>query len=257
MDRISKAKIKHVQSLKHKKYRVKYEQYALEGDRACRSMIDNAMLPLFAVISTSGTSSIYHDATFPCYEADDRTMKTLSSLTSATDIIAVFPLPPKQTVDDIPLGEQLVLFLDRIQDPGNLGTILRTADWFGVEYIVLNQGNADPYNPKVLQAAKGSHGALCIVDCEFDALEARLSNHIKIGLDMNGHSISSLSLGRPMILTIGNEGQGLAQTIKASLDYTVSITGAKKRVAESLNAGIAGAIALDRLTEKLRQDLAD
>jgi TrmH family RNA methyltransferase len=243
---ISQAKIKFVQSLKRKKYRLIHNAYVLEGLKACETAISAGVQPLFGV--TRSRQDFDGRSKFELYDADEPTMKSLTSLSTLPNLICVFPMPEPFKLTAEKKFSKPVLFLDRIQDPGNLGTIVRTADWYGVEMICLNKGCVDVFNPKSLQSAMGSHVNLSFLSIEIDQLKLELSSHQIVGLDMEGFPLNQYSFkGKQVVLVIGNEGQGLSPKIQESLDVILSIPGASSRIAESLNAAIAAAISLDRI----------
>ena len=246
MSLISQAKIKFVQSLKYKKYRHKHQCYVVEGQKACQTALKSGLHPKFSVYL--GTAPTFFSDTDILYEADEPTLKSLSSLESSTSLISIFELPLERELDENNIKGNVILFLDRIQDPGNLGTIIRTADWYGVKALILNKGCVDIFNPKTIQASMGSHVNLTYYRTEIAQVKSALSSHHFIGLDMHGESLMSNDhKNKSVVLIVGNEGQGLSSDVKMHLDQCVSIPGHQDRRAESLNAAIATAVSLDRL----------
>ena len=250
---ISQAKIKFVQSLKRKKYRLIHMAYVLEGVKACETVVSAGFQPLFSVTRrTDGMSFL--DPTV-IFFADEKTMKSLTTFSSTPELLCIFQLPA--STDQLPAdSKKPILFLDRIQDPGNLGTMIRTADWYGVQLICLSKGSVDVFNPKCLQSAMGSHINLSFISIEIDELQKKFESHLIVGLDMSGVPLNEHTCeGKSIILVIGNEGQGLSEAVINALHLKVSISGADTRKAESLNAAIALAVSLDRIC--LGQNLSD
>lgn len=245
---ISKAKIKFVHALQQKKYRIKYQSYILEGRKACETVVRAGFPPSMIIIREDaiGTANL---SAGEIYIADAGTMKSLSAMKNPVDVLCVFPFSDQSSISDIRKDESL-LMLDRIQDPGNLGTIIRTADWFGIKTIVLNKGCCDVHNHKVLQAAMGSHVNLRYVYAELSDVKRSRPGLKVLALDMHGQSLSDYaSTENPdqFLLLVGNEGRGLTDDLRGQADTVISIPGAPDRIAESLNAAVSVAIALDRL----------
>ncbi len=245
--RISRAKIKFVQSLKHKKYRLKYGSYVLEGKKACETVLDAGFKPVLVVsLNQERLSDKFQE--IKSYQADQIAMASLSGLKTPPEMLCVFDIPEAHSIERLSIDSELILFLDRIQDPGNLGTIIRTADWYGVRTIFLNEGCADIYNAKTLQAAMGSHVNHRFIRVEIADIRDHLPDAIIIGLDMNGRTLlQNVSKAPLTILAVGNEGQGLSSEVKEKANFLVRIPGHENRIAESLNAATATAIGLDRM----------
>ena len=248
MTSISHAKIKFVKSLKSKKYRKKHGAFVIEGLKAISTMIEAGFRPQYLIqLSGLDISSMSEQ---DIYVADEKTMKSLTSFVVIPDVIGLFEMPAAPQLQDLEGINQHLLFLDRIQDPGNLGTIIRTADWYGVEHIICNEGCADPYNPKVLQATMGSHANVMVYAAEFEAASELLKNHIKVALDMDGvQEFPSAYAESPAMLIVGNEGQGLSEAIRSHVDLALHLAKVGRTHAESLNAAVALAIGLDRLIQ--------
>lgn len=246
MSHISQAKIKFVQSLKYKKYRQKHECYAVEGIKACQTALQVGLAPTFVVYR--GELPDFISLSITHFQADEQTMKKISSFDSPPQLLSIFPTPKERQFDLQMAKGNVILFLDRIQDPGNLGTIVRTADWYGVKSVILNRGCVDVYNPKSIQAAMGCHLNLEFYYAEIDETRRFLTEYTFAGLDMNGQVLNNdLLKTKKVVLVVGNEGKGLSKEIGDAIDITVSIPGNEHRIAESLNAGVSVAISLDRL----------
>ena len=132
------------------------------------------------------------------------------------------------------------MYLDDVQDPGNVGTIIRIADWFGIKTIIRSTGCADFYNPKVIQATMGSFLNVNLYSEEFENLDNCL--HESVGAVMHGKPINGFNWPDKTLLIMGNEGKGIKAPIHQKLDHLVSIQGAPNRVADSLNVSIASGI---------------
>ena len=186
-------------------------------------------------------------------EATPAMLRQLTRLPSTPPVIAFFDLPA--AISDIP-SEGLILALDRVQDPGNIGTILRCCDWMGVKHIVASAETADCFNPKAVQA---SMGALAHVDISYTDLAAYLAaarDHSTpvYGTFMNGDNIYTANLGPGGILLMGNEGHGIGDACAAAVSRRITIPPfpAGASPVESLNVGVATAIALSQFRSRMQ-----
>lgn len=175
---------------------------------------------------------------------DAKVMKKISQLKTPTDVLLLCDMRENSIKQS--LKEVSVLYLDGIQNPGNLGTIIRTADWFGISQLVCSSDTVDFYHPKVVQAAMGSHNRMQSFTADLSELVS-LSDLKVLGTSLDGSPIDRSETLAPCILVIGNEGQGIRQENMQFIDRKILISGADDKIAESLNAGIATAIVLDRL----------
>ena len=250
---LSKASIKLINSLKLKKNRSKYNQCIIEGPKMVQELIE---LYPSALIKLVGTQS-YWDRQDPLpnelrqksFLCPDDTFKQLGSLETSNEVLAICSFEEIQTRIDSELSSvKTSLFLDRIQDPGNLGTILRLADWYGIHKIYASKGTVDVYNPKVIQSTMGALFRVCI---EYVDLETFKSSNpqfkILTSVLDSGNSVYTYKSKDPILLVIGNESQGVSDTIKKLSDELVSIPRNRKGGAESLNAAMAASIMLSHL----------
>lgn len=189
---------------------------------------------------------------FPKQEAilvSEKELQSISYLTTANTCLAVFSIPAEKHLPD----SHLQVALDAIRDPGNLGTIIRLCDWFGITSILCSADTVDCYNPKVVQASMGSLARVNITYLELDEFLA----HVEIpiyGAFMDGNSIYSESLPKKAVLVMGNEANGISPSIERLINKRISIPRfGKLQETESLNVATATAIILSefkRTTEK-------
>lgn len=172
-------------------------------------------------------------------------MKKISLLTNPTNVLIICE-PEPTTINKRLNPEQSIIYLDGLQNPGNLGTIIRSADWYGVPQIVCSTDTVDYYHPKVVQAAMGSHNRITHMIADLDELKDLTSLPV-IGTSLDGHLLDQDLVDKASILVIGNEGKGIRPECQLLLDHKVIIPGDDQRIAESLNAGVATSIMLDRL----------
>ena len=138
-----------------------------------------------------------------------------------------------------------VIYLDDVQDPGNLGTIIRIADWFGINTIIRSKGCADFYNPKVIQSTMGSFLNVSLFTESFSVL--KITEHKTVGAIMHGSQLSDFTWPSKTMLIMGNEGKGISSEIHQEIDHHITIPGSNNRVADSLNVGMATGILVGSL----------
>lgn len=241
MTHISKAKIKYVQSLKRKKSRDQHGVFIIEGKKSIDTALDSGLKPHFIV----GIESVINQfSTNLLLTATASEMQKMSQFNTPSSVLALFDQWSLTTFEQASMRSNYALYLDRIQDPGNLGTIIRTADWFGIRDVILSAGCADLFNAKTVQATMGSLHAV-----HFYRDDWPLTTTIDtMALDMHGAQINTFGPPEQGILVIGNEGQGVLEAIKGECSQLIAIDGSSNRKAESLNAAMAGGIAMHWLT---------
>ena len=232
MPPLSKALEKRIRQLRQKKYREREQAFVAEGDKLIRQLLQNgcSLLALFVVEGSLHPEEVLVE------EAD---LRRISSLENPSNSLAIFAIP-----SPIAKYEQLLeLYLEDLQDPGNLGTILRTAAWFGHAAISLSPHCADPFSSKVVQASMGAIGVLHIRRESLDDLVARWkSSGRQIGIaDMQGKDYRLAKKDERRGIIIGNEGNGLSKAARETAEQIWSIPGEQHGM-ESLNAAVASAI---------------
>ncbi|MDB5137742.1 MAG: methyltransferase [Mucilaginibacter sp.] len=172
-------------------------------------------------------------------------MEKISSLKTPQEVVAQLKIPEWPSLNYAELHGKFSLVLDSIQDPGNMGTIIRIADWFGINHIICSDDTVDAYNPKVVQACMGS---LARVKVSYTSLINFLSG-IKMpafGAMLNGDNIYNTNFGREGLIVMGNEGNGLSHEVQKLISKAVTIPRVGK--AESLNVAIATALFCSEIT---------
>ena len=170
----------------------------------------------------------------------DFELEKISLLTTANHVLAVFK--KKAPAEPVNIKGKITLGLDTIQDPGNLGTIIRTADWFGIENIVCSPACADMYNPKVVQSTMGSLARVNIFYTDINGWLKKNGSIKKYAAALHGKNVGSLKAVKEAILIIGNEGKGISDAVMNAVDEKITIP--KIGEAESLNAAVATGIIL-------------
>jgi TrmH family RNA methyltransferase len=237
---LSKSQISLLKSLQHKKERNEYGQFLVEGYKSVIEFIN----------SPYKVEAIYHVASFDpkmlnlsqkinLYNVSVTDIEKISSLKTPQVVVALVKKPEHLRLNNQKLRQKFSLVLDGVQDPGNLGTIIRTADWFGIDNIICSEDTVDAYNPKVVQASMGS---LARVNVHYTDLSLFLP---QVGLPvfgamLNGENIYTTQFGCEGLIVMGNEGNGMRPEIEALISKAVTIPRAGK--AESLNVGIATAL---------------
>ncbi len=244
---ISKTKVSILASLASKKMRQKHGIFLAEGSKcvldtlgafelvnlvATKAWLDKNMLPQ----DVAGTQIL---------TAGEETMRKISSLSTPPEVIAVFKLPMEDDEGLHLSDKELYLMLDGIQDPGNLGTIIRTADWFGFDRVICSKDTVDVYNPKVVQATMGSLKRVKVVYTDLPKLLGESKIEHIYGTMLEGENIFTKKLAVAGVIIMGNEGNGLSAEVRKLVTDPLLIPPTRKDShAESLNVAIATAITI-------------
>jgi TrmH family RNA methyltransferase len=240
--KFSKNNAKYVRSLQLKKYRDKFNNFVAEGDKICKEILTNQKITIDACFVSADWEAANQAILAPhagTYSVVNTTqMKQLSVLRTPPEVLLIAQ-KISWDIKAIKLDRQWSLYLDGIQDPGNLGTILRIADWFGWAAVFCSPDTADLYNPKVIQSTMGAILRVPLIKITFEALEKQYPKLTAYGADMNGENVYALSNPRPGMVVIGNEGRGIRPSIQAAIDQKLHIPKGSNAGAESLNAAVA------------------
>lgn len=242
---IGKNTIKLIKSLSEKKYRLKERLFLVEGDKNVKEVLasDFIIEKLFATHSFIERTSNVEKAKQISEVAKDEISKA-SLLMSPQNALALCLLPEHESLPEN--LDSLSLFLDEIQDPGNLGTIIRICDWFGIKQLFCSPGCADLFNPKVIQASMGSFCRVKTWNTEFLPVSqiARKSESIITGAFLDGENIFTEKLPEKTLLVMGNEGNGISADTAVLIQKKIKIPdfSQENTKAESLNVAVATAI---------------
>ena len=203
---LSKNKIKYIHSLEQKKHRSKEQAFVAEGNKLVSDMLPHYSCPLL-IAKPSWMATQGDITTDELIVAEDEDIRKASLLKSPQDVLAVFRIPSWKIEEADPQNE-LILMLDGIQDPGNLGTIIRLADWFGFEHIICSPDTVDVFNPKVVQSTMGALAHVKVHYTELGAyLEKQKERNIPIyGTFLEGEDIYEKDLSGNGVVIMGNEG---------------------------------------------------
>ncbi len=256
---ISKNKIKLINSLKLKKYRQRYGLFTAEGKKNVIDLLNSGLSPniIFADSDFLLSSSFGKKTTNKTciIETNKTELKKISNLKTPSSVFAVFEVPEiKNNFTEI--FNDLCIFCDNIQNPGNLGTIIRTAEWFGIKNILCSRQTVDVYNNKVVQATSGAIGRVNVryVDTDFFFEKAVLKQIDIYGMFLSGEDIFETKLSKNGIIVIGNEGKGIGKIAGTYVNRKLFIPTFPEdnNKPESLNVSAATAIACAEFRRRKR-----
>ncbi|MCR5050971.1 MAG: RNA methyltransferase [Paludibacteraceae bacterium] len=243
MEHISKAQVKQIRSLQQKKYRDELGLFVAEGEKCVAELTKSFELKY--LVAEEGLRLKSHLSNIDYLVATATEIEQMSGLRAPQGVIGVFRKPAERSSSTISNQDGLILALDGIQDPGNMGTIIRTCDWFGVHHIYCSQDTADCYNPKVVQATMG---ALARVKVHYTDLPSWLADQSCpiYGTLLDGKDMYAEPLDKRGIIVMGNEGNGISEAVRAIINRPIRIPSYPKdaETSESLNVSIATAIVL-------------
>ena len=245
---ISKNKAKFIISLQKKKIRDEEKLYVIEGDKLVREFVA-ARVPIKAVIANPEfIRSLPADINNFIDETESITyeeLKQISTLKTPHNALAIIPMP-EHTMNTSEILKELCVGLDCVQDPGNLGTIIRASGWFGIKNIICSENSVDVYNPKVIQASMGAllHVNVFYTDLEKLCTQARENNVPVFGSVLKGDSIYSHKLDNKGVILLGNESKGISEKLISLITDFIMIPrfGAAENGIDSLNVGMAASV---------------
>ena len=245
---ISKNKIKFINSLQKKKARDEERLFVIEGDKLVREFLD-AKIPVKTLLAKPGFLKEL-PANLTGYindieDVSDKELKLISTLKTPQNALALIPMRDQQfNTNDI--LKELTAALDFIQDPGNLGTIIRAAAWFGIKNIICSENCVDVYNPKVIQASMGAiiHVNIFYYDLKKLLLSAAANTVPVYGTMLTGNSVYGHDLSKKGIILLGNESKGISNELMPLITDRIMIPGAIKNMPgiDSLNVGMAASV---------------
>lgn len=243
---ITKNTIKLIQSLKQQKYRKEQQLLVVEGRKMVAELMDSGfdVVGLYATERYLEVNETHFDGLETVTEVQ---MEQMSGQDTAPGILAVARQPKSTVIDD---KSPVVLALDGIANPGNMGTIIRTADWFGIRNIVCSTDCVEIWNPKVIQATMGSIFRMNIVETDLEAYLAKNKSEGKAiyGALLNGENLFEKHGKMEGIVVIGSESHGIRPNILPLITHPITIPRAEGSLTESLNASVAAAIIMAEMT---------
>ncbi len=236
---VVKSQIKFIKSLQQKKYRLQNRLFVVEGVKTVSELLDSTLKPYKVYVTDA---SIFKDDFKEVEVVSEADLKKMSGLSTPNKALGVFHYPEPKTID----YSGWVVALDDVRDPGNLGTIIRLCDWFGITDLICSSQTVDCYNPKTLQATMGSISRVNIVYQDLQAILAE-SGATAFGTFMDGEAVYGKRLPSYGILVMGNEANGISSEIENMVQQRISIPQFGPKTAESLNVATATAILLSEI----------
>jgi TrmH family RNA methyltransferase len=234
---VSKNQIKLITSLQQKKYRVEHQLFIAEGVKVIQELLQSNIVLEHLFVTEAIFEKINLSQKTLINEVD---MKRISALTSPSSCLAIFKIPKASKIEE----KGLIVALDDIRDPGNLGTIIRLCDWFGVKQLVCSNETVDVYNPKVIQATMGSITRVTVNYVDLNDYISKTSLPV-FGTFMDGKNIYKETLPTDGVLVFGNEANGISPTLEKLLKNRIAIPRfGEIQQTESLNVATATAIFL-------------
>jgi TrmH family RNA methyltransferase len=237
---LSKSQISFIKSLHQKKYRKEHGLFIVEGIKSIKEFIQSS----YQIHTIFYNSEQYNllpklPANINLFEVKNAELDKISTLQTPQGFLALVHIPKNKELDLKELKNQFTLVLDGVQDPGNMGTIIRTADWFGFKNIICSADCVEVFNPKTVQATMGSLARVNIYEADLQALLT--ANTIPVfGALLDGESIYKTQWGAEGLIILGNEGKGISPEVIKKINKPVTIP--RIGEAESLNVAVSAAI---------------
>jgi TrmH family RNA methyltransferase len=245
---VSKSQISLIKSLQQKKFRREHGLFVAEGYKSVNEFLSSGY-QIHTIYHTPAITAKLHKLSKKVNFTDITAaeLEKMSSLTTPQEVLAVIHLPKWPQLQQEDLKNRFTLVLDGVQDPGNLGTIIRTADWFGIQNIICSEDTVDAYNPKVVQATMGSLARINLHYTNLVTLLPQLKLPL-LGAMLNGDNIYTADMGTEGLIVMGNEGNGLRPNIEQLITRAITIP--RLGEAESLNVAIATALFCSEISRK-------
>ena len=240
---ISRTRIKWIKSLEMRKYRLQEKAFVAEGPKLVGELLPYST-PLYIAATKDWLDANRHllRAVKEVDEVSQTELERASLLRTPQSVLAVMPIPERR-LDISSLQKKLVIALDSVQDPGNLGTILRIADWFGIHKVLCSEGTADVYNPKCVQSCMGALARVRVFYCNLPEVLGQVEMPV-FGTFLDGTDIYKEELSGEGIIVMGNEGNGISQPVAKLVNRRLYVPNYPKGslTTESLNVAVATGI---------------
>ena len=244
---LSKNQIKLICSLQKKKFRDQHQLFIAEGYKLVADLLNSKLEAKQIIHTKQANTSIFskHKGKFDLIECEPSDIKKISNLKTPSDVIGIFKIPNSEyTNQDI--SDSLSILLDDVQDPGNLGTIVRIADWFGIQHIFCSKNTVDLYNPKVIQATMGAIARVKVIYTDLPQLvnDFVSPNFAVYGTFLEGETLYKSELSSKGFIIMGNEGKGISPELKPRVSKKLFIPNfpSDQPTSESLNVSVACSI---------------
>ena len=239
---ISTRQIKFIKSLQKKKFRLEYKCFVVESSKNVNEILHSnyKVQQIYATESWIEKCKIKDDISIN--QVNKNELQRISALKTASDVLAVVHIPLEKNYFDF---SGINIVLDDVKDPGNLGTIIRICDWFGVKNIYCSEETVDVYNPKVVQSTMGSISRVDIIYTDIKQMIQEIDINVKVyAAVMDGKDISQIKVNENSLIVFGNESKGISKEIKNVISERITIN--KIGEAESLNVAVSVAIILNK-----------
>ena len=236
---ITKNQIKLIRSLGLKKNRIKHNLFIAEGEKIVDELLDSN-LTLFHLFSTDDTYDSKENYTI----IKNQELKQISNLKTPNKVVGLFKIPKPVNID----FSKNIIALEQINDPGNLGTIIRLCDWFGIRDIICSDNSVDCFNPKTIQASMGSISRVNVIYQSFDDLISNKKCNL-IAADIKGEKINDYNFNKNQIIFFGSESNGFSDNLSQKITEKITIPRYNKNI-DSLNVANSVAIVLSELKHK-------
>lgn len=237
---LSKSQISFIKSLHQKKYRKEHGLFIVEGIKSIKEFI-NSSYHIHTIFYNSEQYNLLPKlpANINLFEVKNAELDKISTLQTPQGFLALVHIPKNKQLDQKELKNQFTLVLDGVQDPGNMGTIIRTADWFGFKNIICSLDSVEVFNPKTVQATMGSLARVNIFETDLPAFLT--DNKLPVfGALLDGESIYKTQWGNEGLVILGNEGKGISPEVIKKINKPITIP--RIGEAESLNVAVSAAI---------------
>lgn len=238
-EKINNTQSKHIKDLHRKKNRQNFNEFIVEGTKTVLEFVaSNYRCKGIYALESWLEENAFALRNVSCFSITSKQLDQISTFRSPQPVLGIFEIPKSSKS----FNDDFILFLEDIRDPGNLGTIIRSAEWFGLSEIYCSETCADAYNTKVIQASMGSSSRIQVNYLNFEELLEQKPNYVPVLADMNGTKLKDYKWAAKNILVIGNEANGVSEKLRTKIENKITIPRHGK--AESLNASISAAIIL-------------
>ena len=243
---LSITKIRLIRSLEQKKYRIQHGLFVVEGDKTVREILDSPLTVAYLLAQSAWLEQLHDIKANQIIEVNDKELSQISFQKTPNQAMALVLIPNYQ-LDLEKITNGLSLYLDGVQDPGNLGTIIRLADWFGIRHVLCGEGCADPYSPKTIQSTMGAVirvKTYQINESFFQQLKTHHPGFPVYGTFLYGEHLYNAPLSSRAVIVLGNESKGISNKVSQYINKRLLIPSYPpgEPTSESLNVAMAAAI---------------
>jgi len=244
---LSKNQIKLISSLQKKKFRDQHQLFVAEGYKLISDLLESKLESQYIIHNKQADTAgfLKLNKQIELIECEASELKKISNLKTPSDVLGIFKIPDS-SYNKKAISQSLSILLDDVQDPGNLGTIVRIADWFGIKHIFCSPNTVDLYNPKVIQATMGALSRVKVIYTDLQQMinEYAAPDFPVYGTFLEGETIYKSKLSTQGFIIMGNEGKGISEDLKALVSHKLFIPNfpADQATSESLNVSVACSI---------------